>query len=71
MTVREHLDQVLTGLSDARLSEVVDFARFLRSLDARQDQEKEEWRAFGKAQFAKAYGPNEPDYTFVERECLP
>ena len=52
------VQEILAGLSEDQLREVLDFARFLQ---ARQEQEG--WRQFGTSQLARAYGPNEPEYT--------
>jgi hypothetical protein len=56
MKTIEALDEVLSGLAEERIQQVLDFARFLQ---VRQEQ----WQRFGAAQLAKAYGPDEPDYT--------
>jgi hypothetical protein len=61
MTVREHLEQVLATLPERRQAELLDFARFLQSRDL--ELEAREWQVFGQQQFAKCYGPNEPEYT--------
>jgi hypothetical protein len=66
MSVRETLAKVLDGLPEARPREVLDFAEFLRWQD-----EREGWRQFGKAQFARAYGPNEPEYTSADLKPEP
>lgn len=58
MTAKEALDQVVDTLSEERVREVLDFARFLR-----WQEEREQWRQFGQAQLARAYGPDEPEYT--------
>jgi hypothetical protein len=58
MTTKEALDVVLHELPEERLSQLLDFARFLSSRD-----EAEAWQQFGRMQLAKAYGPDEPDYT--------
>ncbi|MBI1832542.1 MAG: DUF2281 domain-containing protein [Planctomycetes bacterium] len=58
MSSREMLDQLLENMPEDRVREVVDFAAFLKS-----KEEREEWRQFGQAQLARAYGPNEPEYT--------
>lgn len=63
MTTRERLDQILASLPEVRLCEVLDFARFLRWREEQEKQEREDWQRFGQAQLAKAYGPDEPDYT--------
>jgi hypothetical protein len=58
MTVREVLNQVLDGLPEERVREVLDFAMFLKWRD-----EDQLWQQFGLEQLAKAYGPDEPEYT--------
>ncbi len=58
MTTREALDVVLKELPDDRLSQLLDFARYLRSRG-----ETEAWQQFGRSQLARAYGPDEPEYT--------
>ena len=58
MTTREALDVVLQELPEDRLSQLLDFARFLTSRS-----EAEAWQQFGRRQLARAYGPDEPDYT--------
>jgi hypothetical protein len=58
MTTREALEQLLRDLPEDRLGEVLDFAQFLRSRD-----DQLAWREFGRTQFARAYGPDEPEYT--------
>jgi hypothetical protein len=60
MTSRQALEDVLQGLPESRVSEVLDFARFLS-----WQEEREAWRQFGRAQLARAYGSDEPDY-YVE-----
>lgn len=61
MTTREALEQVLQELPENRLSELLDFARFLRF-----QEEREGWQRFGQMQLARAYGPDEPEYTSEE-----
>ena len=58
MTAREMLEQVLTDLPEERVGEVLDFARFVSARE-----EREAWREVGRAQLARAYGEDEPDYT--------
>lgn len=58
MSSREALGQILENMPEDRVREVVDFAAFLKS-----KEEREEWRQFGRRQLARAYGPNEPEYT--------
>ena len=58
MTTKQVLDSVLQDLPEDRLSELLDFARFLG-----WQEENEAWRQFGRQQLARAYGPDEPEYT--------
>jgi hypothetical protein len=58
MSVRETLDSVLATLRDDQLDEVPHYAEFIS-----EREERIAWRQFGQSQFARAYGPNEPDYT--------
>jgi hypothetical protein len=51
----------LQNLPDERLRELLDFAEFLS-----WREEREGWRQFGQAQLARAYGPNEPEYTSAD-----
>jgi len=61
VSVKETLEKVLEGLPEERLREVLDFAEFLS-----WQEERQAWRQFGQAQFARAYGPNEPEYTSAD-----
>lgn len=61
MSVKESLEKVLEALPEERLREVLDFAEFLCWQD-----ERAAGRQFGQAQFARAYGPNEPEYTSAD-----
>ena len=36
------------------------------SSSSEQDDEREQWRRFGAAHFARAYGPDEPEYTMAD-----
>jgi hypothetical protein len=58
MSVKKTLNELLATFPEDQLREVLDFARFLNAR-----QEREEWRRFGSQQFARAYGPDEPEYT--------
>ena len=60
MSTREALDKLLGSLPDERVREVLDFVQFLHG------RESAAWRQFGQAQFARAYGPNEPDYSVAD-----
>ena len=61
MSVKEALDKVLEALPEERLREVLDFAEFLN-----EKTERSAWRQFGQAQLARAYGPDEPDYSSAD-----
>jgi hypothetical protein len=61
MTTKEALEQIVSELPEDRLTELLDFARFLNWQD-----ERGAWQQFGQAQLARAYGPNEPEYTIEE-----
>jgi len=61
MTVKETLERVLKMLSEERLREVLDFAECLSWREGHK-----EWQHFGKAQIARAYGSNEPEYTMAD-----
>jgi hypothetical protein len=58
MTTKEHLEAIVESLPDSRLNELLDFARFLRWQD-----DREQWQEFGRNQLARAYGSDEPEYT--------
>ena len=58
MTAKQALEEVLRHLPESRLGEVVDFARFLS-----WREECGAWKQFGRSQLAKAYGPDEPEYS--------
>jgi hypothetical protein len=58
VSLKKALDEPLATLPDDQMRVVLDFARFLH---ARQEQE--DWQRFGVRQLARAYGPNEPEYT--------
>jgi hypothetical protein len=55
------LEPLLEGLSQERLRQLIAFARFLAAED-----ERDEWQSFGKAQLARAYGTDEPDYSELD-----
>ena len=58
MTTKQALDQVVHDLPEPRLSELLDFARFLR-----WRTDREYWQEMGRANPAHAYGDDEPEYT--------
>ena len=58
MTTRDALSQVLASLDEERLREVLDFARFVSARD-----ERREMTDLALAGLARAYGPDEPEYT--------
>ena len=66
VSVKSTLNRLLDTLSDERQREVLDFATFLAWQDDRDG-----WRRFGATQLARAYGPNEPEYTLADVEPGP
>jgi hypothetical protein len=58
MELQQAIQQALEELPEERLREVLDFARFVG-----QARDEEQWRNHGRDQFARAYGPNEPEYS--------
>ena len=58
MSIKKTLDELLATFPEDQLREVLDFAQFVSAR-----QEREEWRHFGAQQLARAYGPDEPEYT--------
>jgi len=58
MGVKQTLERLLDTLPEERLREVLDFAEFLS-----WREERTGWQEFGKAQLARAYGADEPEYT--------
>jgi len=61
MSTGEALKQILDGLPEDRVNELLDFARF-----PTRQEDRQAWRQFGQNQLARAYGPNEPDYRVEE-----
>ncbi len=58
MTTLNRLEPILAGLSEDRIRQLIDFARFLA-----MEQDRQEWSRFGQEQLARAYGSDEPDYS--------
>jgi hypothetical protein len=58
MSTLSRLEPILEGLSEDRIRQLIDFARFLS-----MEQDRHEWQSFGRDQLSRAYGPDEPDYT--------
>ncbi|MBI3465660.1 MAG: hypothetical protein HY000_21795 [Planctomycetes bacterium] len=58
MTVHEAIELLLQEMPEDRQRQVLEFAQFVA-----WKEDAEAWRAFGRSQFAKAYGPDEPEYT--------
>ena len=58
MSTQEALHEIFQILPENQLHEVLDFARFL--------SEREAWRTFGRNQLARAYGPDEPEYSLED-----
>src|ERR1700694_5570964 len=62
-TTREALDKVLADLPEARLWEVIDFARYLRWLEKEEREERHAWQRLSPALAAELTGPEEDEYT--------
>jgi hypothetical protein len=58
MSTLAQLERLLATLSEDRVRQLIDFARFLAS-----EQERQEWQGFGQNLLAEAYGPEEPEYS--------
>ena len=58
MSTREQLDALLSQLPAEKLTQLLEIARELA-----RDGDREAWQQFGLEQFARAYGPDEPDYS--------
>lgn len=58
MTTKDALARVLDRLDEERLREVLDFARFVSARD-----EQREWSDLALEGLARAWGPEEPEYT--------
>jgi hypothetical protein len=63
MGVRAKLDQLIESLSEEQQRELLTFAEFLTWQD-----DREGWQQFGQSQLARAYGPDEPEYTLADLE---
>jgi hypothetical protein len=63
MNIREALDKVLADLPEARLWEVLDFARYVRWLEKEAQEEAAAWSRITPAMAAELWGPDEPEYT--------
>ena len=66
MIARQALAELLDRLPDERLAEILDFARAVAANDERKD-----WQRFGKSQLARAYGPDEPEYSMDDLKPRP
>ena len=58
MNVTDALVPVVEGLSEEKQHLLMDFARFLAA-----DDERRACGQFGAAHLARAYGPDEPEYS--------
>ena len=56
--MQKAIQELVEGLPDERVREVLDFARFIA-----QTNDADEWRAFGQRQFSRAFGDDEPEYS--------
>jgi hypothetical protein len=58
MEMQKAIQELLQGLPDERVREVLDFTRFIA-----QANDTDEWRTFGRNQLSRAYGDDEPEYS--------
>jgi hypothetical protein len=58
MSTLARLELILEGLTEDRIRQLIDYARFLAL-----EQDRQEWLGFGRQRLARAYGPDEPDYS--------
>ena len=58
---QRRLGEVVGRISARDLDELCDFAEFLASR-----RERGEWRQYGLAMLARAYGDDEPEYTLAD-----
>jgi hypothetical protein len=58
VSARDTLNNFLDSLPEQRLREILDFAEFLSARE-----EDSAWQQFGQTQLARAYGPDEPEYS--------
>lgn len=65
MNTRERLNEILDQLPETRLFQIEDFARYLYWQEKRTREEREDWLRLGMKSLARAYGPNEPEYTIA------
>lgn len=63
MGVKASLQKLIEALSEEQQREVLKFAEFLSWQD-----DREGWQRFGQSQLARAYGPDEPEYTLADLE---
>ncbi len=61
VTTKESLNQLLDELDETQVSEILDFARFLRTR-----AEGKAWRDFSLRQLERAYAEDEPEYTLAD-----
>jgi hypothetical protein len=61
MSTREQLDAVVSQLPEETLSQLLHIARRMAL-----DKDWAEWERLSQEQFARAYGPDEPEYTMAD-----
>jgi hypothetical protein len=66
MNSRAELIAMIEALPDERVNQLFDFAKYLS-----WQQESRDWREFGKQQFAKAFGDDEPEYSEADVQTRP
>lgn len=58
MNARDAISEITRTLPDARVKQLLDYARYLCL-----EVERADWKEFGKVHLAKAYGDDEPEYS--------
>ena len=66
MSTKEALGALVDEMSEERLREVLDFARFVS-----RRAEGEAWTGFALEGLRRAYGPDEPEYTEADLKPEP
>ncbi len=66
MSAREHLAQIIARLPETQLELLREYADKLESGEMTPDEERRLYKVAGMRNFAKCFGPNEPEYTLAD-----
>jgi hypothetical protein len=58
MSAKQSLVELLNQLPEDKVERILNFAR-----EVSEDAERDDWATFGRTQFERAFGPDEPVYT--------